>query len=219
MLYIGTNQGCLIFDIKKEDYTFLGDDFENYSHIFKIIQFKNNIYIGSSTGIKVTSVDYHNFLVNNSELELFNDKVVYNLAAVNESIFIASEIGLYKFNLKSDKLELISNVIIFHLDVNENEEVIASNKNKVFIVKENLEHIISIKNIHSLCYANDFIWINNKRKTSLFDIKDNELYEYDYLDGIPGDLINHLECDNEWVWFSTYNGLAMYNWSRYHFNE
>jgi len=31
--------------------------------------------------------------------------------------------------------------------------------------------------------------------------------------------INNIQCDKNWVWFSTDNGLVLYNWSNYHYNE
>ena len=28
--------------------------------------------------------------------------------------------------------------------------------------------------------------------------------------------IYSIDCDNNWVWFSTDNGLVLYNWAKYH---
>ena len=31
--------------------------------------------------------------------------------------------------------------------------------------------------------------------------------------------IYDVECDEEWVWFSTNNGISFYNWSKYHYEK
>ena len=175
--------------------------------------------MATSDGVKVISINNNDLIVDYSILNIFDNNIVYSLEAFNESVFIASEKGLFKFNLTNDNLELISETIIYNIASDKNGAIIASNKNRIFYIKEELIYINKIKNITDLCVMNDFIWINSKRKAHLFNIKQNEIYEYDYLDGISGDLINHLDCDEDWVWFSTNNGLSIYNWSKYHINE
>ena len=39
---------------------------------------------------------------------------------------------------------------------------------------------------------------------------------YSHDDGIPGSVIYDINCDENWVWFGTDDGMAIYNWSRYH---
>jgi len=220
-LYIGTNQGCIIFNIKKQNFKLLEKKVEDNSHyhVFEIIQFKDYIYMATSDGIKVISINNNDLIIDYSILNIFDNNIVYSLEAFNEGVFIASEKGLFKFNLINDNLELISETIIYNITSDKRGAIIASNKNRIFYIKEELIYINKIKNITDLCVMNDFIWINSKRKAHLFNIKQNEIYEYDYLDGISGDLINHLDCDEDWVWFSTNNGLSIYNWSKYHINE
>ena len=47
----------------------------------------------------------------------------------------------------------------------------------------------------------------------------NYKLEYGFSDGIIGDRINHVECDDQWVWFSTNNGISFYNWEKYHYEK
>ena len=76
-----------------------------------------------------------------------------------------------------------------------------------------------MKNIENFCFVNDYLWINNKNKASLLNIHSIDNYEYNTFDGIPGDIINHINCNSEWVWFSTNEGLALFNWGKYYEHE
>ena len=48
-------------------------------------------------------------------------------------------------------------------------------------------------------------------------LENNETIEYDNNDGISGSHINHIDCDDSWVWFSTNKGLSFYNWRQFHY--
>ena len=43
--------------------------------------------------------------------------------------------------------------------------------------------------------------------------------EYNELDGLLSNKIHDIQCDENWVWFSSNNGLVLYNWSKYHNHE
>ena len=41
-------------------------------------------------------------------------------------------------------------------------------------------------------------------------------WTYSNEDGILGDIIYNINCDAEWVWFSTNKGISYYNWRKFH---
>ena len=51
---------------------------------------------------------------------------------------------------------------------------------------------------------------------TLQDTTTTELWRYGYKDGIPGNKIYEVNCDEDWAWFLTNKGMAFYNWSKYH---
>tara|TARA_B100000029_G_scaffold511446_1_gene605503 strand:+ start:146 stop:1759 length:1614 start_codon:yes stop_codon:yes gene_type:complete len=219
-IYLGTNQGCLIYNIKKQNFKLLKNKTSDSSdyYVFKIVMYKNYIYMATSEGVKIVAINNNDLIIDYSMLNYFDKNVVYSIEKSKNNLFIASDKGLYRFDDREENLELISDNIIYNMDADE-YTIIASNNNKIFYIKEKLEYITKIKNIRNLCLVDDFIWINNHKNVHLYNIIENETYEYDYIDGIAGNLINHLDCDDEWVWFSTNNGLSIFNWSKYHFNE
>ena len=51
----------------------------------------------------------------------------------------------------------------------------------------------------------------------LLDTATSQTWDYSQEDGIPGNRIFGLDCDENWVWFLTNKGVAFYNWSRWHY--
>ena len=114
-------------------------------------------------------------------------------------------------------MEKISDDIFSNITIdNENSLLYLNNKNRIFLYDGKLKNISSIKRIKDISFCNNFLWINNNRYATLFDVNSYEIFEYDYLDGIVGKKINNIQCDDEWVSFATDKGLVLYNWLKYH---
>ena len=66
--------------------------------------------------------------------------------------------------------------------------------------------------------SGDFVWIVEKRNIILFNTVTEEKWIYNQDDGIPGNIIYTIDCDEDWVWFGTNQGVAYYKWSNYHYD-
>jgi len=73
-----------------------------------------------------------------------------------------------------------------------------------------------LTNIHDFDVCNSHVWTSKKNKAKVLNLITNVEFEYDQLDGIPGNKIFSIECDEKWVWFSTNAGVAFYKWGDYH---
>ena len=73
-----------------------------------------------------------------------------------------------------------------------------------------------VSNIHDFDICNSHIWVSERNKARIIQLNTNFEMDYDYLDGIPGNKIFGIECDEEWVWFLTNDGVAFYKWGNYH---
>ena len=67
--------------------------------------------------------------------------------------------------------------------------------------------------------CSSYLWVYNNQNALIYNIDTGFELEYDTSDGILGSLIYDVECDEEWVWFSTNNGISFYNWSKYHYEK
>ena len=64
-----------------------------------------------------------------------------------------------------------------------------------------------------------YVWSTQGNLVTLLDTITAQSWEYNREDGIPGNKIYDVNCDDDWVWFLTNKGVAFYNWSRYHNKE
>ena len=76
------------------------------------------------------------------------------------------------------------------------------------------EHVVF--DIHDFDICASYAWNSKKNKVELLDLKTNWDWEYGQADGILGNKIYGVECDEEWVWFLTNKGVVFYKWGEYH---
>ena len=82
-----------------------------------------------------------------------------------------------------------------------------------------LELLFNYQKLEDFDICNNYLWAHNSRNALIYNISSNYKLEYGFSDGIIGDRINHVECDDQWVWFSTNNGISFYNWEKYHYEK
>ena len=214
-VYVGTNKGLLLYNIKKNTWTSYDEINENY-YIYNLEKNEDYLYVATNKGLKIISI-INDLVMSFNNLNIFSDQQIYDLLLSKNDLYIASEIGLFNYNIFKNKLNEISKDIFLNItNDKENNLLLLSNKNRVFSYTDNIKYIASIKRIKDICFCNNFLWINNNQYATLFDLKSSEIFEYNYLDGIPGRKINSIQCDNDWVSFATDKGLVLYNWLKYH---
>ena len=71
-------------------------------------------------------------------------------------------------------------------------------------------------NVQNFDICGSYVWSSYGSEVTLLDTVTAQTWKYDSEDGIPGNKIYGVNCDEEWVWFLTNKGVAFYNWSRYH---
>ena len=214
-VYVGTNKGLLLYSIKKNEWSSYNEIDDDY-YIYNLEKSNDYIYIATNKGIKIISIINDSILTYNN-LDIFNNYQIYDLELMGDILYIASEIGLFSYHIYDNILKNISENVFFNITAdNENSILYLNNKNRLFSYNENLKYLYSIKRIKDISFCKNFLWINNNRYTTLFNINSYENFEYDYLDGLAGKKINNIQCDDDWVSFATDKGLILYNWLKYH---
>ncbi len=213
-LLIATMDGLLAYDIKKNDWLYLNEMHGlNDPTIWDMIEFENSLYMATSKGINILSNYKDPIISNNKEFSYLESIEIYDLEKDSNYLYISSMIGLFKHDIKTNRYNLISNNIFKKIKV-ENDKIYGLN-NQLLLITENKEEIIK-DSVYDFAVCNSYIWISFLNRIKLFHIDTGETWEYTKLDGVPGNLIYALECDSEWVWFLTNNGIAFYNWGKYH---
>jgi len=219
-LYIGTTKGLIVYEINTKK-SFLIDSEKGLlsNDVNDIIYFNNNIYIATNKGINILST-FGNVLLSIDIFNYFNDFNIFDFNISENQFIISSEIGLFEYIYDLNKIDLITEQKYLKAFIINNKDFVLSKRNKIFKVTDNgRELLISLDKIKDVCFCNNYLWINSINKSILFDLNNNQSFSYYQSDGIIGNVINHIGCDDSWVWFSTNKGISMYNWNKYHNNE
>ena len=219
-LYIGTTKGLIVYEINTKK-SFLIDSEKGLlsNDVNDIIYFNNNIYIATNKGINILST-FGNVLLSIDIFNYFNDFNIFDFNISENQFIISSEIGLFEYIYDLNKIDLITEQKYLKAFIINNKDFVLSKRNKIFKVTDNgRELLISLDKIKDVCFCNNYLWINSINKSILFNLNNNQSFSYYQSDGIIGNVINHIGCDDSWVWFSTNKGISMYNWNKYHNNE
>ena len=207
-----------IYNINKQEWIQIDNNFNNF-FVYDIDIISDYIYIATNKGLLVYS---HNdgFLTQNNIFSIFEQFSIVDLEVIGSRLYIASDIGLFEYNSDQNQISNISNNVYKKIESDNENNLYVSKKNKLFrINKNNIDYLASIKNIKDICLCNDFLWVNNFKYSTLLNLRTNEMTEYNELDGLLSNRIHDIQCDESWVWFSSNNGLVLYNWSKYHNHE
>ena len=213
-LYIGTNKGLYKYDLNLKrwiEYEYFID-----SYIFNIKRSSEYIYIATSEGLKVM-LDSKSIVIDSDLTSIFNSHLIMDIEFINQLLYISSDYGLFKYDFTENKVSKISDVIYNKIESDLLGNLYMLKKNKIFQLQGEQKRLIHrLKNIQDFAYCEDFLWVNNSKYASIINLETNELVEYSNVDGLLSDSIYSIDCDNNWVWFSTDNGLVLYNWAKYH---
>ena len=213
-LYIGTSKGLYIYDLNLKrwiEYEYFID-----SYIFNIKRSREYIYIATNEGLEVM-LDSKSIVIDSDLTSIFNSHLIMDIEFINQLLYISSDYGLFKYDFTENKVSKISDVIYNKIESDLLGNLYMLKKNKIFQLQGEQKRLIHrLKNIQDFAYCEDFLWVNNSKYASIINLETNELVEYGNVDGLLSDSIYSIDCDNNWVWFSTDNGLVLYNWAKYH---
>lgn len=213
-LYIGTSKGLYIYDLNLKrwiEYEYFID-----SYIFNIKRSREYIYIATNEGLEVM-LDSKSIVIDSDLTSIFNSHLIMDIEFINQLLYISSDYGLFKYDFTENKVSKISDVIYNKIESDLLGNLYMLKKNKIFQLQGEQKRLINrLKNIQDFAYCEDFLWVNNSKYASIINLETNELVEYGNVDGLLSDSIYSIDCDNNWVWFSTDNGLVLYNWAKYH---
>ena len=214
-VYVGTNKGLFLYNINKKEWSSYNEINDEY-YVYNLEKSDDYIFVATNRGLKIISI-MNNSVLSYNKIDIFDDFQIYDLALMSNYLYAVSEIGLFSYHINEKFLKNISDDIFFNITVdNENNILYLNNKNRLFSYDGKLKNISSIKRIKDIDFCNNFLWINNNRYATLFDLDSHEFFEYNYLDGLAGKKINNIQCDDDWVSFATDKGLILYNLLKYH---
>ena len=71
-------------------------------------------------------------------------------------------------------------------------------------------------NVSDFDICGSYIWTSKGNNAELLDTVTTQIWEYSHVDGILGQQIYGVNCDEDWVWFLSNRGVSFYNWEQNH---
>ena len=217
IMYFGTMSGLLYLDLYDNVWNIIStSNGLNDFAIWDMIEYDNSMYVATTNGINEISLINHSVIPDRQKQFDFLLRVpVYDLIADSNYFYLATDLGLFEMNWEIGKPQLITEKIFKKIKLYD-DEMFGLDDHLWSIDIHGGKEKKMVSNIHDFDICNSHIWVSERNKARIIQLNTNFAMDYDYLDGIPGNKIFGIECDEEWVWFLTNDGVAFYKWGNYH---
>ena len=215
-MYFGTMSGLLYLDLYNRDWNIItATNGLNDSAVWDMIEHDGSIYLATSNGINEVSIINHNVIPDRDnkfdKLTQFN---IYDMEADSQYLYLASDAGLLKLGWEGTEIKTLSKRDLRKIRL-EDGKIMGTDGMLWTIYGYDDEEYIS-PNIQNFDMCGSFLWSSSGNQITLTDTITARSWDYGIEDGIPGNKIYGVNCDESWVWFLTNKGVAFYNWSKYH---
>jgi len=216
-LYLGTLDGILVLDLIERNWFHIKKGLKDNA-VWDMSILKETIYIATARGINSMSV-LDNIIIPDMDklLDNYNNKEIYKLDVIDDELFIMSEMGLSSINIDQKIVTIITNKFLKDFEIDNNRIFI--NDGRIWEIKytnDAFDEKMIYHQGNDFCISNNFVWLVLNKNVKLVDLSSRNEWTYSSKDGIQGDIIYNVDCDDEWVWFGTNSSVSYYNWKRYH---
>jgi len=215
-MYFGTMSGLLYHDLYNEEWNMINaTNGLNDSAVWDMIEYDGSIYVATSNGInEVSIVSHHVIPKSDDRFEELIKVNIYDMEADSQSLYLASDVGLLQLSWKGTEINTLSKRILKKIRLKGKN--ILGTDGFLWSISDKEEEEYILPNVQNFDMCDSFLWSSNGIQVTLTDTSTSRSWDYGKDDGIPGNKIYEVNCDENWVWFLTNKGVALYNWSRYH---
>ncbi len=214
-LYVGTVQGLLILNVADERWDFVLEGLGDPS-VWDMVEKDGKLYLATARGVWVMSVPQNSIDETQPEfLYPLSNSQIFDLDIKDKDLFVATDSGVFRFDLISGDEHKITSTPYKSISAQGNSLILG--KKGLFTVN-NHDELTQIyeDEVFKFAVNGKFVWLTDMKDAILLDMDTGKNMRYSSVDGIPGTTIYNINCDDNWVWFGTDKGFAIYNWSRYH---
>ncbi len=215
-MYFGTMSGLLYLDLYNRDWNIItATNGLNDSAVWDLIEHDGSIYVATSSGINEVSIINHNVIPDrDNRFEKLSQFNIYDMEVDSQYLYLASEAGLFQLSWEETEIKTLSKRDLRKIRL-EDGKIMGTDGMLWSIYGYDDEEYI-LPNVQNFDMCGSFLWSSSGNQVTLTDTITARSWDYGMEDGIPGNKIYGVNCDESWVWFLTNKGVAFYNWSRYH---
>ena len=240
--WFGTPQGIQVFDTKDDSWFFisevrgLADSF-----ISSLVYNEETVFAGTQRGLTELSPPQYRSITQ-EYFNLFRGIRIYDLYWDNYNLWIAAEIGLFRWQSeslfyfngtnfvnvpKNYKIEISELGIILRVQqiTGSGNNVYFAHDYGIFIFdkktttwseSEKGHHILNSKindlEVISFEGEDEYLWVAANNGAILIDLKEDFIQRFNKNDGLPSNDIHSISVMDDVIWFGTPNGLCRFNW-------
>jgi hypothetical protein len=215
-MYFGTMSGLLYLDLYNRDWNIItATNGLNDSAVWDMVEHDGSIYVATSNGINEVSIINHKVIPDrDNRFEKLTQFNIYDMEADSQNIYLASDAGLFQLSWEGTEIKTLSKRDLRKIRLEDGKIMGTDGMLWSIYGYDDEEYILS--NVQNFDMCGSFLWSSSGNQVTLTDTITARSWDYGMEDGIPGNKIYGVNCDESWVWFLTNKGVAFYNWSRYH---
>ncbi|MBT3251430.1 MAG: hypothetical protein HN729_07060 [Candidatus Marinimicrobia bacterium] len=214
-LYIGTLNGLVILEILEKEWTNITEGL-NDPAVWDIVEKSGKLYLATARGIDIVKLKNNSLITNKPQvISEFDDVEIYDLEVLNDFLYVVCKNGVFKINLKSEEVIKLTEKVFRSIECTD-DYTLLTGEGIWKLGEDNTLEQVYVYDVFKMSVSGFYVWITDMDQAVLLNLKSGQTYYYNSLDGIPGNRIFEIGCDEAWVWFGTDRGMAFYNWSRYH---
>ena len=145
---------------------------------------------------------------------LFEDVEIYDMQIIDQELYFSSSKGLFKYDLISDKINLIDSKTYYNIKVLDSY-ILGSNKNLWHIDKNGRELIANNINDFNINLNSDRICATDYNQIKIIDYNSKDEWVLNLNQLNMNEPIYSIDCDDQWLWFSNSRGISFFRWDNY----
>ena len=213
-ILFSTFNGLIIYDIEyaiwHHSYNFL-----NVSNrvVWDVNFYNDKVYVSTSNGIVEC-----NFTIIDNQFKIYQNKImfknseIYDFKIKNDELFMSGSEGLFNYNLNTNELTIIDNKIYKNIEVFD-AYILASNKN-LWLIDDSGRELISNR-VKDFNVSENKICSTDRNEIKIINLDTKYEWLLSKNDIRKNDFIYSIDCDDEWLWFTSNLGVSYFKWSNY----
>jgi len=184
---MGSSRGIKRLEVATHSVDLIGiEQYFSNTQVYSIENIKNEIWIGSKSGLFIYSKDdpkLINALSLQKKEELINN--FFNFTVIKESdnkVYVAGDMGVARFDIKLKEWDLISSSVTYGSEM-----------------------------IHSMAINDNYLFLGTRKGLSRINKRTGLIRDYNY--PFIGQ-VNDLILDENILWIGSTNGLLKFKWKR-----
>jgi len=215
-IILATFDGLIIYDTENK-YWFHNNKFLNATNrvVWDLDFYYDKIYLSTNNGVVEC-----NFTISNGKFKIYyNDKMfsnseIYDLKIYNDELFFATSEGLFNYNVELDEITIIDSKVYYNIEIFDTH-ILGSNKNLWYIDDSGRELISNRIEDFNVSDDKDRVCGKNRSEIIIIDLKTKNEWSISLNDIGKSNFIYTIDCDNDWLWFSSDFGVSYFKWSNY----